>query len=1157
MGTSPQIPAIDFRPDRKVLPEPGKIDFRPDAPVAQIPAPAPIAPADDLAKYFPPGTADPRAALRQEVTARPPEIPVPEPGVVTEGARQLREMGQVPLIKRLTGRSLQEMIGPHLPVVGEEREVPFTEQAIQARFGIPVQEKAQVGAVTGMAGDSIRIAAGLLDFFGSPEGVIAAAVAATGPLGATVVAGAYGAEQAAATPEAVRRYLDDPTPDNLQQALLTPGFAALLLGGAGKGIEKIRAEPAPKPAEVRPEPRPEPAPEPIVEPEPPLLPPRGVRVPTEGEPPLTPPVEIPVEVPRILPEVAEVPVKPAPPSFLEPVLERPRVSALEGPGAKATGAREQIGTQLHQLTAALKQNVKASDSPAKRVKISQRIADVASGSKESLDRSIVGLKSTTAALFDSYARPPKILDFKEGLKKFQGALQFKSLERRAFSKDMQRAVPDGIRREGITVWLQADGNKATLTEWAKGSRGSRKTGYEAGLDLNPVEQTIANNLRNYFDSVWKEAEEAGVLSSFVEDYVPGLWHKRNNPTAIKMVAAARARELDPNFRFSRKKVFESYFEGEQLGFKPVNKDVGFLVGVYDAALARSVASRAFIRSLSEATAPDGRPVVAISGKGIPIKDVGTRQKAYLIKPRAKAADVGDYRTIDHPALRAWKWTATAKGKEPIYLQGDLVVHPEHFTHLKNVLTTSALRQTRFGRGVLRGVREFKHTLLSFSGFHQAQVAEHALFHKVNPFKPIKIDVNNPVHRKLIESGLMVSEFHGAELFGEGLVSGGLMHKLPLVGKPMAAYTDWLFRDYIPRLKISMGVEALARNRVRYAKKMAMGKLSEAQLYEITANQSNAAFGELNYKMMGRNATKQDVFRLIALAPDFLEARARFVGQAVKPYGREQTAAIARGALWMYVGSRIMNKVLDDDYHWDKPFSVVIDDFEYRLRTIQGDIIHAVTDFNNFVRWRVNPTLIRPAIEFVTERDIFGRKRTLGQQFEDFYKGHVPIPFQRRGADARLLDGLLASVGVHTAPAKTKAERLASDLAREKVPLGVEKPGQRERLQLRAKLTRKLRKDPGDLEARKEKATARREGLLTERDIKTIQRNIKQSRLQVSAKRLGITEILDVWDVASSEEKRELRSILLDKKPLIDQILNVKLRAEIRRRYREAKAERIR
>ena len=116
--------------------------------------------------------------------------------------------------------------------------------------------------------------------------------------------------------------------------------------------------------------------------------------------------------------------------------------------------------------------------------------------------------------------------------------------------------------------------------------------------------------------------------------------------------------------------------------------------------------------------------------------------------------------------------------------------------------------------------------------------------------------------------------------------GGLISRIPGVGRLQNAFNDFLFKDYIPKLKMTMALEALERNQARY-----QGKLTDGQIAELTAHQANAAFGELNYKLMARSPTVQDALRLGFLAPDFLEARSKFVGQALKPYGKEQRVAL--------------------------------------------------------------------------------------------------------------------------------------------------------------------------------------------------------------------------------------------------------------------------
>ena len=191
--------------------------------------------------------------------------------------------------------------------------------------------------------------------------------------------------------------------------------------------------------------------------------------------------------------------------------------------------------------------------------------------------------------------------------------------------------------------------------------------------------------------------------------------------------------------------------------------------------------------------------------------------------------------------------------------------------------------------------------------------------------------------------------------------------------------------------------------------IASGKVSDDQIVALTARESNAAFGEQNYRLMGRSPTTQDFLRLTLLAPDFLEARFRFVAQALKPYGREQRIALALMGATLYTGSRVLNKALDDDYHSDKPFSVFSGGREYRLRTILGDVEHLLTDPRSFWYNRLSP-VTRTAMEYVTARDDRGIKRSSAEQFTDFLSWFKPIPLQTRPGET-ISQSLLAATGV--------------------------------------------------------------------------------------------------------------------------------------------------
>jgi len=306
-----------------------------------------------------------------------------------------------------------------------------------------------------------------------------------------------------------------------------------------------------------------------------------------------------------------------------------------------------------------------------------------------------------------------------------------------------------------------------------------------------------------------------------------------------------------------------------------------------------------------------------------------------------------------------------------------------------------------------------------SMFHPVQLAIHGLEHKVNPFNLVKgLDFSGKTTEsvnmtKLSDAGLVHSATEELRNIMEGVSGGGgLYSKVPGLGKVLGNMNRWIFEDFHPRLKMTMALHALERNRARYAKDLASGKMSDFQLHRLTAEQSNAAFGGLNYKLLGRSPTFQDGLRLALLAPDFLEARARFVGQAFTKYGDEQRSALALGAATLYVTARIMNLMISGRPHFEKEnmFSVVADGKSWSLRTLQGDILHAATKPGQFILGRVNPLTVKPAIEATTGRDFFGRQRTGGQQVKDLITTAVPISARGFLPDQKREEGLAQIFG---------------------------------------------------------------------------------------------------------------------------------------------------
>jgi hypothetical protein len=297
-------------------------------------------------------------------------------------------------------------------------------------------------------------------------------------------------------------------------------------------------------------------------------------------------------------------------------------------------------------------------------------------------------------------------------------------------------------------------------------------------------------------------------------------------------------------------------------------------------------------------------------------------------------------------------------------------------------------------------------------FHMDQEGLHALFHRINPTNLTQLDLSDPLQFHLVRAGLVVSEPNALDLFAEGLRGGGLISRIPGLGKLQDIYSEWLFKDYIPRMKMTMAMHAYERNVKRFP------TLSQDVIAEMTANQGNAAFGELNYRMMGRSPTMQDLFRLTFLAPDFLEARSRFVAQALGRYGKEQRVALILGAATLYATARVLNQWLDGDAHWDKPFSVIYNGQEYRLRTVMGDAAEAFMDPRRFFMNRLSPWT-RALFTLSTGRDYRGIKLTAWEQIKDMLSWFVPIPVGGSPNEPQTIpQRIVGSFGVANKPAET-------------------------------------------------------------------------------------------------------------------------------------------
>lgn len=649
------------------------------------------------------------------------------------------------------------------------------------------------------------------------------------------------------------------------------------------------------------------------------------------------------------------------------------------------------------------------DSPkvplAERFNLAQQAADTFSRGKEAVTRLADRVGAAWQAFKEQYRHPTIDTDFRKTVKDWFYEKQWTGLEVERWLREIRQAMPSKLRRGGLSVWLDAGGDRQVLQSQLDLVPERFKRVWQAALNLTPGELALGSRIRAEFEGKLEDAKTLGLLLKGREDYgVPQVWSTipknegeydpQNRPKTPRRMGA-KLDPRDPFFALERKN--PSYFDGIMLGGVPKDLDIANLVGAYNAEFHNALADRGVIKALKDVRNEKGEPVVMISG-GARVEPRGEPgERTYFVdsnwRPKeAVTQDGRPYQTVDHWALRDWKFASRDAEGNPIIVRGDFLVHPDHAPFLRNELGRSWLRDPNGGgkyfNWLLDSAAFLKASKFASATFHMVTLGEHAMFHAVMPiWRPGHGPELDPAHNAklagLMRQGGMDLGFGGSrQLFEEGLAShGGIFAHVPGLGEALGKMSDFLFKDYFPKLKAKTGVAVLERNLARYK-----GELSEDQIYELTASQMNAAFGGQNWKLLGTNKTLLDLNRLLLTAPDFFVSRAKVVAQALKPYHAEQRYFLLAQAALVYTAARALNMLFDNgDPHWEpeNALSVVYNKRAYSARFLVNDIYHLVTDPKSFWQGRLGP-LPRTAYEAIGQRDM----RT---------EARISVPFETQSA----------------------------------------------------------------------------------------------------------------------------------------------------------------
>ena len=636
--------------------------------------------------------------------------------------------------------------------------------------------------------------------------------------------------------------------------------------------------------------------------------------------------------------------------------------------------------------------------------------------------------------------------------------QVAALKARELRMEIIKKFPNIRERQAISRYIEAGGDMATLQGWEAASKPSMKAPYAMAQNLTPAGLEMAKIATEFFREKGEQLQELGMLGELLDNYVTHFVDVTSNSPQKQAEMKARilggmsSVKLKTRFDQAMKRTYDSMFALEQEGFKLKTGDIADIMAAYSQSANNTLADRVFVRDLTTLKARDGRPLAVPAGASKTMKDPWNPDEPMLIKPTAKDSDSRDYKGIDHPALRKWKWIgADVISGRNVLMEGELLLHPEIYQDLKNTLGKSALNKSVVIRTVTQIQFVVKQLMLGFSGFHFVQEGTHAIGHRVNPFKVHDIDMEDPAIRELVNAGLMLVSYDAKHSFSEGLSASGMENILkPLglsfIGKWNDSLTALLFERYIPGLKVTMAKEAMKRNMEVFKSQLDAGTITRFQVAEKTAKQANDAFGEQNNLFLGNNPTRIHFERLILLAPDFLKSRMHFFTDSVRGIGfggggkgggkggkggagagdndvgggrqgREQAIAMLVLIVVMAVVAKLLERLLTGKNQWEKPFTVVDGTREYELRSVPGDVIELIHDARIFANGRLSPLISRTALEALTGRDWRGQKRSGLQQVRDAVFTAVPLPIRplvdKEATEVSSAQQIMSAMGVRT------------------------------------------------------------------------------------------------------------------------------------------------
>ena len=616
---------------------------------------------------------------------------------------------------------------------------------------------------------------------------------------------------------------------------------------------------------------------------------------------------------------------------------------------------------------------------------------------------IVSAWGGAKSVWHELRRIPQFTPFRAILNEFNGEQQRRQMRLAGDLEKLVALAPEEKTQEAMFVFVEAGGDRAQLAEWRDAeTRPYAKSVYDRALKLTDPQIQAAQWAHDWFDAKFQQGIASGVIPKdrYRVNYVP-----LNVEGEAPPQGPARGGKFSKEFSHAQERIFANSFElehardlatGEPLGLRVESRNLAEVMAQYGAELDRAELTREAMKQLVEkgARASTGEPLAIPVAGSATVKEGEHGVAVNITNPTVGKVDETLYRTVDHPAFKNWYWIGKGAAGENIFKQGYLGLHPEIFQHVENILSRSKIRNwidseggavAKIAKKAVKGyeiTQQFvkQNMLGTLSVFHAKHEAIRAAGNLVAPWELRRVDPDDPVVIEATRLGLQLAGDHEAmQAVEEGLGSSGSLNVVGALSKlrrlksdePSAGFgpnkaldyayegiarvgdvsrgiSNLTFQQVIPMYKLRTWEKLNARNLDTFAGDIAAGRVTRDDVGYLTSTQVNARFGHQNYTDIGRDPTFHHILSLATLAPDFWISNLKnyaqvAVGMTGAKVGREpvKAFAITLGTLWL--AARILNKALDDDYHFDDPVGVYHNGRRYTFRSEVSDVVHFAKD----------------------------------------------------------------------------------------------------------------------------------------------------------------------------------------------------------------------